>query len=268
MTNYNSSDLITQDVFHQLYTLANAHEWGLAYNASDDARAMAGKVLAAQIVQFLNGTLTSGGKQKIGIQFGAYGTFASFFGLAGLPALSVDFTGIVDYASSMAFELFTNGSSSSSSSSSSNAAAVSPDDTYVRFVFHNGTASAASPPITYPLFGSGSPTLRWADFVAGMNRFAVGDTRDWCTACGNYTGTCAAYAPSGSSSGSASSASSSSNGGNGLSPAVNGVIGAMVTLAVVLAAALVFVASGFRVVSKKRFAQAAAGAAPMGKADL
>jgi hypothetical protein len=240
-TNYNNSDLITPDVFSQLRTLANAHEWGFAYNASDNARAIAGKVLAAQVLQFLNGTLTSTSPNKIAIQFGAYGTFLSFFGLADLPAVSDDFRGIVDYASSMAFELFTNSSSDTSSSSSSS----SSDNTYVRFVFHNGTASAQSPPSVYPLFGSDKDVLSWTDFAAGMQKFSVGSTAQWCTACGNYTGTCAAYNPAGS------AIEGSSAAGNGLSPAINGLIGAVVTLAVMLAVTLGLLLSGFRVVSKR-----------------
>jgi hypothetical protein len=233
-TNYNNSELITPEVFTQLRTLANAHEWGFAYNTSDDTRAIAGKVLAAQIVQFLNGTVTHTSTSKIAIQFGAYGTFLSFFGLADLPAVSDDFRGIVDYASSMAFELFTNSST-----------APSADNTYVRFVFHNGTASAESPPSVYPLFGSNMDVLGWKDFVAGVQKFAVGSTAQWCTACGNYTGTCAAYDPNGAAAVGASAA------GNGLSAAINGLIGAVVTLAIVLVVTMGLLLSGFRVVNKR-----------------
>jgi hypothetical protein len=234
-TNYNSSELITSSVFQQLSSLANAHEWGLAYNTSDDTRAIAGKVLAAQVVQFLNGTLMHTSPNKLAIQFGAYGTFMSFFGLADLPAVNEDFRAIVDYTSSMAFELFTNGSSTSA------------EDAYVRFIFHNGTASAQSPPSTYPLFGSKADALRWADFAAGMEKFAVGSTAQWCTACGNFTGTCTAYDPNGDNTSSAAAVSS----GNGLSAALNGLIGAMVTLAVMVAVTLVLLLSGFRLVNKR-----------------
>ena len=247
----NSSDLLTTEVLQQLRDLANAHEWGLAYNASSptDMRSVAGKTLAAQIVQFLNGTLTSKGKSKIGIQFGAYASFLSFFGLADLPSVNTDFTGVVDYASAMTFELFTNSSTTVSSTSYPSA-----DEVYVRFLFHNGTTNSSSEPVAYPLFGTGVDTIKWNDFTTAMNKFAIGNTEEWCTACGNSTGTCAAYATGASSSGS-SSGSESEKSGNGLSPAVNGVIGAMVTLAVILGLeALVLAVGGLRVVSKKRVA--------------
>ncbi|EME43157.1 hypothetical protein DOTSEDRAFT_72514 [Dothistroma septosporum NZE10] len=242
-----SSDLLTQDTLFQLRTLADTHEWALAYNASDNARSIAGKTLAAQIVQFLNGTITGNGKQKIGIQFGAYASFLSFFGLADLPAADPDFRGVTDYASAMTFELFTNTTATVSSTSYPSA-----DEMYVRFLFHNGTTNSTSEPVAYPLFGTQQDTISWNDFTGAMGKFAIGDTKDWCNACGNFTGTCAAYAPDGSGSASAQSTEGSGS-GNGLSAAVNGVIGAMVTLAVVLGVeALILALGGFRVVSKKR----------------
>nr|POE65294.1 hypothetical protein CFP56_34961 [Quercus suber] len=248
------ADVLTPDALFQLRTLADAHEWGLAYNSnsSDDARAVTGMTLAGQIVEFLNGTITGTGKQKLGIQFGAYGTFASFFGLAELPAVNPDFMGVADYTSAMSFELFTNTTTAISSTSY-----PSTDDMYVRFFFHNGTTSNISEPVQYPLFGSGQDALSWNDFTTGMNKFAISSTKQWCNTCQNFTGTCAAYAPDGGSSSSSDSSSSSSSGssGNGLSPAVNGVIGAMVTLAVVLGLeALVLLLGGLRVVSKKTLA--------------
>lgn len=212
-------------------------------------------VLAGEIVEFLNKTITSEGKQKIGVQFGAYATFASFFGLAGLQNVNEDFRGVVDYASSMTFELFTNSSVTVSADNY-----PSEDEIYVRFLFSNGTATNESEPTPYPLFGSGQTALSWKDFTTGMDNFAIRDNEHWCTICGETDGTCAAYASESSGNdGASASASSGEKSGNGLSPAVNGVIGAMVTLAVVLGLeALILVVGGFRVVSKKRLAAAAA----------
>ena len=207
--------------------------------------------LAAQVVQFLNGTIEDAGSQtgqKLAVQFGAYSNFQAFFGLAGLPAVNVDFIGVCDYASAMMFEMFTN-----TSTAVTTANYPSPDDVYVRFLFHNGTTSNFSEPVAYPLFGSDQEVLSWNDFQTHMNSFALADTQSWCTACGNTTGICAAYAPSSSTSSESGSRNSSSKSDNGLSPAVNGVIGAMVTLAVVLGLeALIMLIFGLRLVSKKR----------------
>jgi hypothetical protein len=257
-SSYQGSDLITDDVFARLHSLADTHEWGLAYNESesttDNTRAVSAMVLAGEIVDFLNQTLTSDGKQKVGIQFGAYATFASFFGLAELSSAHPDLRSVVDYASSMTFELFTNASTTVSS-----ADYPSADDMYVRFFFSNGTASEDAEPTTYALFGSNQDVLSWNDFTAGMGKFAISSTDRWCDVCGNTDGVCAAYGADDSSNGDASASSSSkqSQSGNGLSPVVNGVIGAMIAVAVILGLeALVLLVGGYRVVSKKTLATA------------
>lgn len=198
-------------------------------------------------MQFLNTTIEDAGSDtgsKFAVQFGSYGSFSAFFGLAKLQDVSVDFTGVTDYASSMVFEMFTN---ATTDVTTSNFPGV--EDIYVRFLYRNGTATDATPPEQYPLFGTGQVDLKWNDFVNHMNDFSIGDTGSWCHACGNTTGICEAYAG-----GSSASSSESCNGaGNGISPAVNGVIGAMVTLAVILGVeALLMLIFGLTVVSKKK----------------
>jgi hypothetical protein len=204
-------------------------------------------VLAGEVVAFFNKTVAGEGKQKIGVQFGAYATFASFFGLSGLDKVNPGFRNVVGYASSMAFELFTNSSNPSD-------AIPSVDDIYVRFLYSNGTASDASEPRSYPLFGSGQDVITWSEFNTGMNDFAVRSTEQWCDLCSNTDGSCAAFASENPGNQGAVSSSSLKQ-GNGLSPAVNGVIGAMTTLAVMLGvAAVVLLIGGYRLVSKKRLA--------------
>ena len=142
----------------------------------------------------------------------------------------------------MTFELVTNASVPSPS------AFPAPEDISVRFLFHNGTTSNSSTPVAYPLFGQPALELPWTDFVKGMNAFAVGDQVDWCQACGNSTGVCASVAPQGF-----PGPGESNDGGRGISKAVAGVIGAMVTLAVILGVeALVFLGAGLRLVRKNR----------------
>lgn len=244
-----SSNILTNSTLFQTRTLADVHEWGLAYNASDNMRAAAGMQLAGEILQYLNSTITSGSggssAHKLGIQFGAYATFFSFFGLADLPAANPNFMGIPGYASSMVFELFTD-----AAVPSGGFPAVS--DLQIRFLFHNGTASNSSEPVAYPLFGGNDTAISWTDFANGLGKFAIASTQDWCTKCGNTTGTCAAYAPT---SPTPTPASQSGSGHHGISAAVGGVIGAMVTLAVILgAAAIAMLLGGLRLVSKKRLA--------------
>lgn len=247
-----SSDLLTNETLHQLLTRANEHEYGLAYNASDNMRAIAGMQLAGEILKYMNSTITSKGANKLGIQFGAYATALSLFGLMDMPKASEDFTGVIDYASSMIFELVTEADVSSGFPATS--------DLSVRFLFHNGTASNASQPTTYPMFGGSADTVSWTDFQTNLNKFAVSTTEQWCTKCGNSTGTCAPYA---SNSGTSSTQQKSSH--HTISPAVGGVIGAMVTLAVILGSLAAFMLlGGFRLVSKKHLA---AGAGAAGQAE-
>ncbi|KAI2635215.1 phosphoglycerate mutase-like protein [Xylaria nigripes] len=240
-----ASNLLTEENLRKLQVLANIHEWNLAYNSSDTVRAIAGATLAGQVVEALNTTIKGHGKLPLNIQFGAYATFSSFFGLAQLPADSAEFTGIVDYASSMSFELVTNASVASGYPSA--------DDISVRFLFTNTSAALAAPAV-YPLFGQTETVLPWSRFVSEMNKFAISDMADWCQVCGVNSAGCSSTLAGG-----ASTDSGKSSGSKGISRPVAGVIGALVTLAVILGAeALIYMVSGLTVVKKSTLASAAA----------
>lgn len=246
---HNASVALPDDSdFFQLKTLANQHEFGLAYNASEPIRAVTGSIIAAEVVTALNSTISGHGKSKINIQFGAYAGMQSFFGLSSLTSVNPDFFGIPDYASTLTWELVTNSTVTSSSWPSA-------EEIYVRFLFHNGTTSNISEPVEYPLFGSNRSPLPWNNFIDGMNKFAISGQAAWCQACGNSTGICSADSLGGDGTGSTSSgiSTSSHSNGNGISKAVCGVIGAMVTLGVILGAELlIMLVGGLRLVSKKR----------------
>jgi len=260
--NFPNATLLTPDTFFQLRTLADAHEFNLAYNASQPIRAVTGSIMAAEVVDALNGTITGQGKNVLNIQFGAYAGMQSFFGLANLTWASPDFYGVPDYASTLTWELVTNATVSSTSYPTA-------DEIAVRFFFHNGTTSNISEPVEFPLFGSGVSPLSWSDFAAGMAKFSISDQQAWCEACGNSTGVCAPdqFGSDNSTSGGLSSSSSSTGHSGGMSLGVAGVIGAMVTLGVILALELlVLLLGGFRVVSKRRLANASASASPVREA--
>lgn len=244
-----SSDLLTNETLFQLQTLADTHEWGLAYNESEPIRAIAGSVLAAQILDALNTTMTSSlqktSTQKLGVQFGAYATFMAFFGLANLPAASEDFKGIVDYASSMAFELVTNATVDGTDAPTT----VDPADVSVRFLFSNGSASDSNPAQEFPLFGQSDTLISWNDFATNMQAFAIGDTASWCQACGNTTGICASSVSS-SSSGSGSGSSKSGSSGSSISPGTAAAAGVVSMLGFVLLLMAGAALCGFRLVKK------------------
>ncbi|SCV31987.1 uncharacterized protein FFB14_03802 [Fusarium fujikuroi] len=245
-----SDDLLDEPTLEKLYNLASIHEWNLAYNSSEPVRAIAGSVLAGQIIEALE-PLAEGKKgPKVNIQFGAYAAFMSFFGLAGLDKVSSDFKGVVDYASSMAFELVTNATNPTA------------DDVSVRFYFANGTAAQHTPKM-FPLFGKDETTISWKDFKTGMSDFAIEDTKHWCKLCGNNDGNCA----SSSDDDSTSPQSSSGGSDNGVSKPVAGVIGALVTLVVILGVQAAFLLlGGLRLVKKSTLAAAGASQAGAVKA--
>ncbi len=209
--------------------------------------------LAGEILAGLNDTIATKGKSKLNVGFGSYGTIFSLFGLLQMPAASVNFTGIPDYASSMVFELVTNATGSDFPTDKS--------DISVRFMFHNGTITGSSEPTTYPLYGQTSELLSWDDFSAKTKEIAVTSDDEWCTMCGNTEGKCAS---SGSTSGVSDSASTSSAGGPGMSLAVAGVIGAMVTLATILGLqAVFFLLGGFRIAKRSKANIEMSAPAPM-----
>ncbi|KAG7288369.1 hypothetical protein NEMBOFW57_007900 [Staphylotrichum longicolle] len=132
---------VTADQLFQLRTLADSAEFGLNYNNSQPARSLHARTLAASVLSHLNETVNSAGQNpKFALLAGSYDTFLAFFGLANLTAASPDFFGLPDYASTMAFELFTPG------------AAFDKDDLHVRYLFKNGSTGAIK---SFPLFGSG-----------------------------------------------------------------------------------------------------------------
>lgn len=242
--NGTSTALPSSQEMSDLLVLANTHEYNLAYSSNETIRAVAGMTLAGEVLSALNTTMTSGGKSKLSVQFGAYSTFLSYFGLAGLAAENVNFTGMPDYSSSMVWELVTNASGTGMPPQS---------DVSVRFLFHNGTSIAGSTQLqAYPLFNLTATTMPWTQFVDHTNQFAISTQSQWCQSCGNTTGICSSSAMA-STGGSSSSSSSSSSGG--MSLGVAGVIGAMVTLGVLAGlTALIMLVFGLRLVRKSTLA--------------
>lgn len=111
---------------------------------------------------------------EMGILFGAYGTFVTFFGLAQLPASSADFTGIVDCASAFVLELVTNSTAKPPHA---------PADVLVRFLFSNGSSGLSEQGLrAFPLLGRGETTPQRTVFVEEMGMILLGDTADWCRA--------------------------------------------------------------------------------------
>jgi hypothetical protein len=220
----------------QVTALANKKEWALFGNTSvsgstpgDQILTIAGRTLAAKVLgQFFTNLNTLGITNKVTLMVGEFQPMLSLISLLGLGKLNDRFQSIPAYGSAIVFELFTYNTSID--------AGINPDpsDLWVRFLYRNGSDvsssdfAAVNPPIqAYPMFGHGpsQTSMQWSDFAEAMNGIMLNNVEDWCTMCMAPTLYCAAFLDSSSSGG-------SSNSRKHISPAVGGVIGAIVTLAV------------------------------------
>ncbi|RYP72141.1 hypothetical protein DL771_004375 [Monosporascus sp. 5C6A] len=203
---------VTDEQLFQLRTLADSAEFGYNYNLTQPARSIHAETFSGAILSQLNQTVTSKGKRKFALLAGSYDTFLGFFGLANLTAADPNFFGLPEYASTMAFELFSPDTMTSF-----------PEDPNtslrVRFLFRNSTFGTLT---SFPLFGTGAESLSWPDFVTQMQRRAITTADKWCSVCASTANFCAAYEQD----------DLSASSGSGMSNAVAGVIGAMATLVV------------------------------------
>jgi Histidine phosphatase superfamily (branch 2) len=205
-------------------------------NPGDHIRAIAGRTIANRIVQSLYANInTQGAFDKLTLLFGGFEPMISFAALAGLASdQNPQFSGVPEYGSSMVFELY------SLAQNDTGNEYPSTTDLNVRFFFMNGTSDSAEL-VAYPLFGNGPSgiAMTFSDFVAGMQKFMILSAGDWCETCASYSIFCPALRGGGS------NGSPGSRGGSkkALSPVVGGVIGAVVTMAVlglVIAVAMLF----------------------------
>ncbi|KAF1811797.1 phosphoglycerate mutase-like protein [Eremomyces bilateralis CBS 781.70] len=223
--NASSVGNVTDEELFQLRTLADSHEFGLNFNASQPERSIGGQTLLGGIFSQLNQTVSSKGKLKFSLLAGSYDTFLQTFGLTNLIDGFSDFYGLPEYASTMAFELFT---PEDSTSFPSDADAIN-----VRFLFRNGTAGSLT---QFPLFGRPDDSMTWSEFSSEMQKRTISSVSQWCQLCSSTESFCGSAATA------AGTESVGSGSGSGMSNAVAGVIGAFVTLGVLLVVGgLVFV---------------------------
>lgn len=205
----------------------NANVTASGSTSGDHIRAIAGRTLAARLLEAFDTNInTQGESDKMTLLFGSFEPMVAFAALADLVSpQNAAFYNVPGPASSFIFELV---------SMQGEETDVYPNtsDIYVRFLYQNGT-DADSSLVEYSLFGlspSQSP-IPFLDFAAGLEKFLLYDVADWCTACASFSVFCPAFLGTNTTTGLLSS------GHRGLSPAIAGIIGAVVALAV---AALLF----------------------------
>ncbi|KAJ5939245.1 hypothetical protein N7466_002379 [Penicillium verhagenii] len=195
---------------------------------------IAGQTLATSILKAFNLSMEEQGNgHKMTLLFGSDEPAVALASLMGLDTEQhPGFYSRPVRGASMVFELYsfeTDGDDDSYPSSS---------DMYVRFFLHNGTDSSTEF-VSFPLFGYGPSQayIPWNEFEAEMETFSVQSVDEWCLLCNASSVFCSG----------ALSRDDSTPKKKGMTPAVAGVIGAVVTLVVIgLVAVAVFFVCGLR----------------------
>lgn len=240
---HNSSVNIPSDKLEQLRYYSDASEFARNFNKTMPDRAIGGMTFLGGLLHQLDQTVTSMGQQKMALFFGSYMTFYAFFGLTNLTDYSPDFRGCPNYASSIAFELYTETNMTTFPSNT--------NDLRVRFLFKNGTDGTLT---QLPLFGRKETTLPWTDFRSELVARSIQTASVWCARCNTTAGFCSQRGIAPNSTFASSTTTPSCEAKPKLTLAQAGAIGAMVTLAITALAA----ACGFFFVRRgKRTALAA-----------
>ncbi|KAE9380286.1 phosphoglycerate mutase-like protein [Stipitochalara longipes BDJ] len=244
----NQSGTFTAAELDTLYNLASQQQWG--FNTPDSSgtiQAMAGRTYASYVLQqFQHQIASNGSADKLTLLFGSFEPMLAFFALSDLatgPSAS-RFNSLPLHGSTMTLELYSYAEIPLSTSE----IVPFPDDTselWVRFLFRNGTGNS-DPLIEYPLFGRGNSEddMSWSDFVFGMGEFSLDDLVDWCSECNSGSLFCEAIMLNYNSE--TGVGGDTTKKAKSVSSPVAGVIGATVTIAVMLIVGAILALVGFR----------------------
>ncbi len=236
----NSSELDVLKVLASTQQLdLNANLTVSGIEQGDMIRAIAGRMLAQQVVTMLRqNMLNSGGNNKLGLLFGQFEPLLSFFALSGLlygPDAGV-FATLPGNGATIIFELYSDGAPETTSNGDT--IYPDPDNLNVRF-FYRPDTDADSEINQYGLFNNDTEVLNmtYTAFANAMGAIGVPSVAEWCHLCNGVSVFCPGLLEntqySDGSGGGGSSSGSSAGKSSGMVPAVAGVIGALVALAVV-----------------------------------
>jgi hypothetical protein len=222
-------------VYDKVRTLANEQAWYMYGNTSStatnaDNQAIGGKALAASILNtfqmLISDRLSPGDKTDMSYPltflFSEPESFISLISMMMVEYRDDSFRSIPPFGSALIFELFSTGAN--------NTFPTTQDDLWIRFHFHNGTDFGDNQLTAFPIFGNGpsKTDMRWKDFQDLFTRVKINTLQDWCNACNSPALFCSGVDENRSPLGLPSARQKH----NTISPAVGGVIGAIVTLVV------------------------------------
>ncbi|KAJ5468843.1 hypothetical protein N7475_006595 [Penicillium sp. IBT 31633x] len=229
------------DIIHARW-LADQYLWSTNSQQSSSSGStirvispIAGQTLASSILAAFDLNIQeSGDRHKMTLLFGGDEPAVALSSLIGLASKQQsNFLSRLVRGGSFVFELY-------SFEDSSNLYPTYPgsDNLYVRFLLHNGTDNATEFE-PYSLFGHGPSraSIPYTEFRSELETFAVASTQEWCLRCNSDSVFCNGVLDQ----------SASQPEKKRMSPAVAGVIGAIVTLIVVgVISALAFFVWGIR----------------------
>jgi hypothetical protein len=204
--------------------------------------------LAAEILhQFQNlvedrknhSTSTPGMSQPITLLFGEIDTMINLLSLMLVDSQDKNFRAIPPFASAIIFELFSTGSDETFPQDD--------DELWVRFYYHNGTTDFNGQLIAFPMFGHGpsQTDMKWSDFNLMFSAIMMHTIEEWCNTCNAPSLFCTGVDVDPIMVSNPNAQATRKN--SAVSPAVAGVIGAVVTLAIAgLLFALAMLAGGVR----------------------
>ncbi|KAJ5782926.1 hypothetical protein N7457_004700 [Penicillium paradoxum] len=205
-------------------------------STSRAASPIAGQALASSIIEAFNLNIQeNGARQKMTLVFGGDEPAMALSSLMGLAnQQQSNFFSRLARGGSFVFELY-----SFEDSSESYPSYPEIDNLYVRFFLHNGTNDATEfQPYSFFGHGPSRASISYNEFRSELETFAVASTQEWCLWCNAESVFCNGVLDQ-----NASYRKKKKN----MSPAVAGVIGAVVTLvAVAIIAAIVSFVCGIR----------------------
>jgi hypothetical protein len=230
-----ANDTSFRGVYDKVRTLADEQAWNIYGNTSTsstdaDNQAMAGKTLASIVLgafqRLVMDQLSPGDKTDISypmtVIFGEEDPIISLLSLMMVDYRDPSFRAIPAFGSAMIFELFSTGKNNTFPSSQ--------DDLWVRFYFHNGTQYDNNHLTAFPIFGNGPSRtdIKWHEFQDMFSRIMLSSLSEWCETCASSSLFCwgvdenniTLYLPP------------KQRKQYAVSPAIGGVIGAIVTLVV------------------------------------
>ncbi|KAG8968315.1 hypothetical protein FRB90_010823, partial [Tulasnella sp. 427] len=213
-------------VIAQSRDLANWYSF-YTYGSPDPSSILniGGQTLAAEVLNIINRMANRSDPLKFALYASSFKPFLSFFHLTGVTATHPELAGIgvlkspatVNYAAAIALEIHE---------------PINGTDLFVRFNFKNGTEDSDFMP--YPMFGhaDGDFDIPLSQFNLAMRPYAISDTLSWCQACNtSLARTCDVYTQAAVADQLMNQISSmKTQQSHSLSPAVGGIIGALVAL--------------------------------------